>query len=162
MIHHANKSGVYRGSTAIPAGCDLIVEVEATAEKRKMSCFKLKDGSNKFEELEFKVRGIDIPTGGHSAVVDWLGEATKTVTQNEAIRMFLEKNADKWFTYEMIVEKLGNVDGDNPLSLNTVRSECNTLFKKDIIIKSEDKELKRSMGLDDIRQAVVKFNKASF
>lgn len=161
LIHHSNKAGTgMRGASSIKGHCDFVIEIDRTEKKRVMGCEKLKDG-DEWNKIEFSLKGIPNFDGGTSAIVEWGGEHTKPVTHNKAIRMFLEKNPDNWFTYEMIVEQLGNKDGDNPLSESTVRVECGKLCDDGIAIKSDDKDLKRSLGIDT-KKTIVKFNKGSF
>lgn len=157
LIHHSNKAGSgHRGASSIKNNCDFQIEFDQSGKKRTMACEKLKD-ADVWETMEFSLKGLPNFDGGMSAVVEWGGESTKPITQNGAIRMFLEKNCESWYTYEMIAEQLGNQSGDNPLSVDAVRVECGELFKDDIIIKLEDKELKKSLGFDT-KKAVVKIN----
>lgn len=43
VIHHNNKQGAYRGSTALPGAVDTMIELEATKDGVKLRCSKQKD-----------------------------------------------------------------------------------------------------------------------
>ena len=68
FIHHTNKAGGDRGSTAFRAAMDFMIKVEAPQQigrTHKMYCDKLKDGQQ-WKEKQFDLKSID-----ESAVIAW-------------------------------------------------------------------------------------------
>jgi hypothetical protein len=70
LVHHANKSGGYRGSSALHGAVDLMVRCEQD-DGLRLSCEKLKDGAP-WQPQNFRLSAAD---GGASAVVEWDGPA---------------------------------------------------------------------------------------
>ena len=70
LVHHANKTGGYRGSSALHGAVDLMVRCESD-DGLKLSCEKLKDGAP-WQPQNFRLSAAD---GGASAVVEWDGPA---------------------------------------------------------------------------------------
>jgi hypothetical protein len=68
FIHHTNKAGGDRGSTALRAAMDFMLKVEcpsAVGRSHRISCDKLKDGEQWSEKL------FDLQNDGNSAYVEW-------------------------------------------------------------------------------------------
>lgn len=132
LIHHANKSGGYRGSTAIKASCDFMIEVSLSdnGNSRKMSCFKMKDGE-KWSDIPFNIRGVDLLTGGRSAVVEWSEGKNADYTAKDAIRDYGKKNPGAYCSYKSIVNVLANKKSDTPLNENTVKAALIALSKEE-------------------------------
>lgn len=67
LVHHANKQGGYRGSSALHGAVDLMARTDGDGDNWRLVCEKLKDG-RQWEPLGFRLL-----EGGGSAVVDWTG-----------------------------------------------------------------------------------------
>ena len=70
LVHHANKAGGYRGSSALHGAVDLMARCESD-DGLRLSCEKLKDGAP-WQPQNFRLSAAD---GGASAVVEWDGPA---------------------------------------------------------------------------------------
>ena len=67
LVHHANKQGGYRGSSALHGAVDLMARTDGDGDAWRLVCEKLKDG-RQWEPLGFR-----LAEGGGSAVVEWTG-----------------------------------------------------------------------------------------
>lgn len=78
LIHHAGKSGEYRGASAYKGDCDIMIKTERKSEDSpyiELSCYKAKDAV-KFNPLVFSLYG---PTAPSSCVVSWQGLASENL-----------------------------------------------------------------------------------
>lgn len=69
LIHHSNKTGAYRGSSALHGSMDSMIETKYDADLGEgvMECFKQKD-SEHFRKVPFKLIGESV---SGSAFVEW-------------------------------------------------------------------------------------------
>lgn len=61
LVHHTNKQGGYRGSTALHGAFDLMLEVKGDSSGRYLECFKIKDsptdgGIKQGEQFYFEIK----------------------------------------------------------------------------------------------------------
>lgn len=69
LIHHSNKTGAYRGSSALHGSMDSMIETKYDADLGEgvMECFKQKDAEH-FRKIPFKLVGESV---SGSAFVEW-------------------------------------------------------------------------------------------
>ena len=70
LVHHANKQGGYRGSSALHGAVDVMARTDGDGDAWRLICEKLKDG-RAWEPLGFRLL-----EGGGSAVVEWTGSVS--------------------------------------------------------------------------------------
>lgn len=73
LVHHANKTGTYRGSSALHGAMDTMLQTKADSDGYGwLECFKQKDAEG-FKKIPFKITGEPV---SQSAYVEW-GEITE-------------------------------------------------------------------------------------
>lgn len=109
LVHHANKSGGYRGSSALHGSCDLIIEVKKDRDTNgfEMTCYKLKD-TEPFLPIFF-----DLKSELHSQSVYPAWQPLKEVERSkkpqikDKILAFLSEYPGNSFTAKQIGESIG-------------------------------------------------------
>ena len=72
LLHHANKTGGYRGSSALHGAMDTMLQTKLTDGIGTLECFKQKD-AERFKPLYFKLVGDHY---AESAYVEWVEAST--------------------------------------------------------------------------------------
>lgn len=76
VLHHYGKSGGgVRGSTALPAGADVVMTLAKKESTLKLKCTKAKD-SAAFADRTYELRVVELNSGESSCVVVPIGEAS--------------------------------------------------------------------------------------
>lgn len=82
LIHHANKTGGYRGSSALHGAMDSMIQTKAEGDLFTFECFKQKD-AERFQKMFFRLMP---ETNSGSAWVDWLEAVTTDLNrENDAL-----------------------------------------------------------------------------
>lgn len=109
VVHHMNRSGSYRGSSALPGACDVVIEMTKMDDKITVSCGKMKDAA------PFSARYLQlVPVKGTDSCVltpfEAKGKATSiqaadlTETQRTILNVFQEAaDAEDGLTATQIV-----------------------------------------------------------
>jgi hypothetical protein len=127
LVHHANKAGGYRGSSALHGAVDLMVRCEAD-DGLRLSCEKLKDGAP-WQPQNFRLSAAD---GGASAIVEWDGPADDSqVLGREILGWMAEQpdaqQADGWDARTIAV---GLRAMDITCSLRELQKELSALHRR--------------------------------
>jgi len=127
LVHHANKSGGYRGSSALHGAVDLMVRCEQD-DGLRLSCEKLKDGAP-WQPQNFRLSAAD---GGASAIVEWDGPADDSqVLGREILGWMAEQpdaqQADGWDARTIAV---GLRAMDITCSLRELQKELSALHRR--------------------------------
>lgn len=111
LIHHANRGGKYRGSSAFHGDMDTMLEVEFDSDSRigALKYFKIKDGEQ-FPDLYFRL----VPDSDtESAYIEWLDKVTVSLDEpvsqkaKDSIKKLLAQEPD--LSENKIVNKLSSV-----------------------------------------------------
>ncbi|MCB9080010.1 MAG: AAA family ATPase [Anaerolineaceae bacterium] len=81
LVHHANKTGKYRGSSAFHGSMDSMIETthDETANLGMLKCFKQKDAPP-FDHLWFRLKG---DSTAHSVFAEWLEQEIVSLAREE-------------------------------------------------------------------------------
>lgn len=96
LIHHANKDGGVRGSTALRNSADVVLEARKVGENQhELICSKIKDGD------WFSARAFHFEKCEESSIIVWEGEAVHE-TELERLRKYFTTNPGNWYTAKQI------------------------------------------------------------
>lgn len=90
LIHHAGKSGEYRGASAYKGDADIMIKTERKSEESpyiEFSCYKAKD-AEPFKPLVFTLYA---PNGSNSRVVSWQGLASENLGKTNELLAAMEE-----------------------------------------------------------------------
>jgi len=110
IIHHKNKNGTERGSTAIRGAADVMIEITKPGRNGTMSLSKLKDGYQ-WDNLQF-----ELIEEGPSVRVWWKESdaspqtGSEAATWDEKVIAFLSKEPGKAYRKSVIRDMLGMKD----------------------------------------------------
>ena len=114
LVHHANKSGGYRGSSALHGAVDLMARTDGDGEGWRLTCEKLKDGR------QWEPTGFRLVSCGGSATVEWTGSVSggpERDTLGDTIITWLggKEQAGQHFDARAIAAGLGRATGDSQM-----------------------------------------------
>lgn len=79
LVHHANKQGTYRGSTALHGAMDVMLQTKKLDSVYTLECFKMKDAEC-FNRLFFRLQSDHTH---NSAYAEWMDETTVKLNEDE-------------------------------------------------------------------------------
>ncbi len=84
LLHHVNKSGTIRGSTALAGALDTLIEAKPSKEHVRLVCHKQKD-AEEFAPLTLARRVVDLGDGGTTLAFDAVSAAPARAGISEAM-----------------------------------------------------------------------------
>jgi hypothetical protein len=114
LVHHANKQGGYRGSSALHGAVDLMARTDGDGDSWRLTCEKLKDGR------QWEPVGFRLVSGGGSATVEWTGSVSggpERDTLGDALIAWLggPERAGQHLDARAIAAGLGRATGDSQM-----------------------------------------------
>lgn len=123
LVHHTNKLGGVRGSTALRASADVVLLVQKLGENNhRLVCDKLKDGDY-FDPIPFSFYKVE-----KSSVINW-GVVPKTVNDDShagRVLKLLSDHPEQEFTVKEITEQLGG--GLLPQHMTKIKNTLGSLL----------------------------------
>lgn len=122
LMHHAGKSGEYRGASAYKGDADIMIKVERKSEESpyiEFSCYKSKD-AEKFKPLVFT---LHLPTGANSCVVSWQGLASENLGKTNELLAAMEEMPGQRLTAKQWGEAIGVVQNHAIAILNGLHKQ---------------------------------------
>lgn len=131
LVHHANKQGSYRGSSALHGAVDFMGQIDGDGDNWSLTCAKLKDGRG------WEPQGYRLMETGESAIVEWTGPLSAGPERDslaESITTWLG-GADRIGTYHdapQIASGLSRETTDNAMRV-LKRALCSLVAGKQIL-----------------------------
>lgn len=135
LIHHAGKSGDYRGASAYKGDCDIMLKTERKAEGSpyiEFSCFKSKD-EKQFDPLVFT---LWLPDGSNSPVVSWQGLASENLGKTSELLAAMKEMPGQRLTAKQWGEAVG-VEQNHAIAILSVLHKAGKVLRE---LQFEDKK----------------------
>jgi len=134
LIHHNNKSGGSRGSSAIPAAAQSEFDMTRQDERVTLKCNKQKDGPE-FKPMAFNARRVEYDTREHkfSLVMDYVGEEDNEVVISASVQQVCDLLQDHFDENGATATQWEGVAKDHGITKSTFFRARKTLVKSGMV-----------------------------